>query len=165
MIQCQFENGGKKSLRHVTLGAIVVKNGKILLAKRSPNLINPNKYCVPGGFLERDETMAEGALRELREETGYAGKINCLFRVNDSPCRPQEDRQNVDVVFIVDVLEKVGEPDGEVTEVKWFNLNNLPPKDQSKDQFAFDHFENIQFYLQYLKNPSSFRLPIFNLNI
>ncbi len=157
MIKCQFENGRESSLRHVTIGAIAIKNNQILLAKRAAHLLNGDKYCIPGGFLDRDEATSEAVLRELQEETGYTGKIKCLFRVNDSPRRPQEDRQNVDFVFIVDVLEKIGEPDGETQEVKWFDINNLPPE----DQFAFDHYENIQLYLQHLEK--QFSLPIFNL--
>ena len=159
MIKCQFENGRESSLRHVTVGVIAVKNNQILLVKRSPKVINPGKYAIPGGFMDRDETAAQAALRELKEETGYSGKIKFILRVNDSPHRPQEDRQNVDFCFVAEISEKGNDFDKEeVEEVRWFNLNDLPPK----DQFAFDHYENIQLYLQYIKNPSGFSLPIFN---
>lgn len=155
MITCFFENKHKTSLRHVTVGAIMVKDNKILLVKRAANLINPNKYALPGGFLDRDENSAQGILREVKEETGWQGKIICLFRINDSPKRPQEDRQNVDFIFLVEPIKKVGKPDWEIKETFWFDLDKLPDK---KD-FAFDHLENIELYKKYLNK--KFPLPIF----
>jgi 8-oxo-dGTP diphosphatase len=46
--------------------------GKVLLVKRA---IPPRKgmWCLPGGFVELDESAEQAALRELLEETGLAG--------------------------------------------------------------------------------------------
>lgn len=154
MITCCFENNKKVFLRHVTVDAIVVRNNKILLVKRAPQLISGNKYALPGGFLDRDETTSEAVLRELLEETGFKGRIISLFRINDNPTRAGEDRQNVDFVFLVKTIKKVSKPDHEIKETYWFNLAKLP----DKNQFAFDHHENIKLYLSYKKKP--FNLPI-----
>jgi len=53
----------------VGVGAIVVKDGRVLLVKRAAD---PNKglWAIPGGSLELGETLREGAEREIREETG-----------------------------------------------------------------------------------------------
>lgn len=151
MIQCQFENGNKASLRHITVDAIIINSDKseILLVKRALHLSNPNKYALPGGFLDRDETASQAILREVLEETGYKAEIISLFRINDNPNRPQEDRQNVDFVYLVEAKEKVAEHDKEIANVQWFKLNQLPPE----EEFAFDHYENIEFYLQSAKTP------------
>jgi len=47
--------------------------GKVLLVKRG---VEPKigMWCLPGGFMELDETPESGALRELREETGLIGR-------------------------------------------------------------------------------------------
>ena len=47
-------------------------NLKVLLVQRG---IEPYKgrWAFPGGFLRMDESAEEGALRELREETGLQG--------------------------------------------------------------------------------------------
>jgi 8-oxo-dGTP diphosphatase len=66
MITCIFEDGGKGSKRHVTVDGIIVKDNKILLVKRGDNVTNPNKYALPGGFLDRDETLKEGVKREVQ---------------------------------------------------------------------------------------------------
>jgi ADP-ribose pyrophosphatase YjhB (NUDIX family) len=151
MIKCKFEDGGNGDLRHVTMGAIIVNQEKtqILLGKRSLKLTNGGKYNLPGGFLGRDETTSTAILREVLEETGYKARIVALFRINDRPDRPQEDRQNVDFAYIVEVTEKVGGRDWESTEIKWHDLNNLP----TTKEFAFDHRETIDLFLNYLKNP------------
>lgn len=143
-------------MRHVTMGAIIVDDNKILLVKRAAHLTNPNKYCLPGGFLNRGENIKQGLLRELREETGYETEIIELFRINDKPDRKGEDRQNVDFVFLAKPIRKVSEPDSEVQEARWLEWNSLPPE----EDFAFDHFENVELYLEYRKN--KFSLPIFS---
>ena len=79
-----------------------------------------------GGFLGRDETIIDGALREIKEETGYEAKIVGLLRVKNEPHRPNEDRQNISFFLISEALEKTGEADDESTEVKLFYLDNLP---------------------------------------
>lgn len=153
MINCQFENGNKASLRHVTVDAIILNDDKseILLVKRASHLSNPNKYALPGGFLDHDETTEEAVLREVMEETGYKAEVLSLFRVNDNPNRPQEDRQNVTFVFLIEAKEKIKNHDKEITNVSWFKLDKLP----SEDQFAFDHYENIQMYIEYASHSHS----------
>lgn len=59
-------------------GALVVREGKVLLARRG---VEPYKGCwdVPGGFLESGEHPEQGAIRELREETGLNIRLNGLL--------------------------------------------------------------------------------------
>ena len=142
-------------MRHVVVDNLVIKGNKILLVKRAAHLTNGGKYGLIGGYIERDETIKQGALREIKEEIGYEAKIDYLFRIKDSPKRPKEDRQNIAFVYVVTALEKTGKSDAESKEVKWFNLDNLP----NPEDFAFDHYEDIQLYLEHLKNPK--KLPIF----
>lgn len=58
--------------------------GKILLAKRG---IEPRKgfWNLPCGFLENDEGVENGALREVLEETGAAVDIENLHTVYNLP--------------------------------------------------------------------------------
>src|SRR5690349_13402924 len=48
-------------------------------------------------------------LRELREETGWEGRVVSLLRINSRPDRPREDRQNIAFDFLIEPLEKRGE--------------------------------------------------------
>jgi len=158
MITCQFEKGYQNQLRHAVSDVVAVKENKILMVKRSADTSKePNRYGLPGGFMDRDETTAETALRELREETGYKGKIVNLLWIIDNPNRCAEevdDRQNINFVYIVKVGKKISDPDHEVQSIHWFDLDDLPPQ----EQIAFDHAEIIDLYKKWQEE--KFRLPI-----
>ena len=129
MIKCTFENGNNalRGLRHVTVGTIAVNDGhEVLLVRRARNMHNGGKFTIPGGLLDRDEDIAQGTLRELKEESGYDGEIVSLFRVNDNPNRPKEDRQNVDFIYIIKVVGGAPMINEEVTSILWYSKDKLP---------------------------------------
>jgi ADP-ribose pyrophosphatase YjhB (NUDIX family) len=154
MITCAFENGNKARLRHVVVHAIIEMDGKLLLEKRTGDMLETGKWSLPSGYLDRDETASEGIIREVKEETGWDSEIISLFRINSNPNRPHEDRQNVSIEFLVKAIKKTGEPDHESSKVEWIPIDKLIPF----SEFAFDHGESIALYLQYRKNP--FPLPL-----
>lgn len=157
MITCTFENGKLASpgLRHVTVGALAYNNkGEVLLVKRSSKYSRPNTWTVPGGFMERDKTITECVLKELKEETGMVGELGPLFHINDYPDRPNEDRQNVDFIYLVKIESGSFSHDDEITNIQWFDKNNLP---EEKD-FAFDHKATISKLFDYMEKP--FALPL-----
>lgn len=155
MITCTFEKGFTASLRHLVVHAIVEMDGKLLLEKRTGDLLETGKWSLPAGFLNRDETATQGILRELMEETGWEGEIISLFRINSRPDRPHEDRQNVAIEFLVRPVRLTGHPDHESSKVEWIPMDKLIPL----SEFAFDHGETIGLYLKYRKKP--FPLPLF----
>lgn len=159
MITCYFEKTKKKSfLRHVVVDMLVIKGNKILLVKRAGKWLEAGQWAMPGGFLDHDETGAQAAVRETREETGYEVKVIKLFQVNDNPVRPHElNRQNVSLVYLLKPIKKVSGHDDEISEVKWFVLDNLP----SAKSFAFDHLDTIKLYKFTLQK--RFRLPFVNM--
>ena len=55
----------------ISVSAIIVVGGKVLLLKRSPDLVNfPGEWSFPGGRIEdEDQSSFEAALREIEEET------------------------------------------------------------------------------------------------
>ncbi len=148
MITCTFENGSRATLRHVVLHAVVERSGMLLLVKRAPHLSEGGKWGLPGGFLDRDETLADGVLRELFEETGWTGRVVTLLRVNSRPDRPHEDRQNVAFDFVIEPLEKRGQPDAESSDVQWITMEHALSLD-----LAFDHSETVQSYFDLRRRP------------
>lgn len=131
-------------MRHVIIDALVLRKDKILLVKRTEKLLEGGKWAIIGGFLDRDETLIEAVSREIFEETGWKVKNIKLLKIVDDPNRPNEDRQNVAFIYTCEAVKKHGEADWESDEVKWFKLNDLP----KKEEFAFDHFEDIEYYLR-----------------
>jgi len=157
MISCSFENGSAAQLRHVCVNAIVVKDNQVLLGKRATfkgkKILEAGKWGLIGGFFERDEYLEDALRREVMEESGWEIDHLRLLRINDNPMRPMEDRQNVDMIFITEAKKKKGSPDEEISNLRWFRIDELPPK----EMIAFDHWEHLFLYQKYLKNP--FPLP------
>lgn len=154
MIRCAFEDGGKAELRHVVVHCLCLRDGKILLVKRTPKIIEGGKWGFPGGFLDQGENIAECAVRELKEETGYDGTVKILFRINSSPNRTRDrGRNNVAFEFLMEVGDKTGKSDWEQTKVEWIELDDI-----SEDKMAFDHYRTIEDLKKHLKEKSD--LPI-----
>ena len=96
----------------------------MLLVKRG---IVPNKgmWCLPMGFAEMGETIAEAALRELREETGVTGRVTRLVDADswDSPFYG-------DVLVVTFEVEKTAGSEtagDDAEEVAYFPIRELPP--------------------------------------
>ncbi|MEI8232987.1 MAG: NUDIX domain-containing protein [bacterium] len=155
MITCKFENGNVASpgLRHVTVGAIVLKDNQVLMGIRGTlngkPIIESGKWALLGGFFGFNENLISAVKREVMEESGWEIADLQLFRINDNPDRPREDRQNVDMIFVAQAVRQVGRSDEEVSELKWFSLEALP----TADGIAFDHSEDLELYKKYLLSP------------
>lgn len=129
--------------RHLVVDGVVEKNGKILLIRRG---IEPNKgmMALPGGYIDWNETAEEAVVREVLEETGVKTHVVQLLGVYSDPNRDPKDKQNIALAYQLSVEDdlKMQPQEGEVLEVDYFSLEDLP-----KD-IAFDHREIIQTYLE-----------------
>jgi 8-oxo-dGTP diphosphatase len=55
------------------VAAILERDGRVLICRRSPEQSHPLKWEFPGGKVEPGETPADALARELEEELGIAG--------------------------------------------------------------------------------------------
>jgi len=118
----------------IGVNTIVVRDGKLLLGMRK------NCYCagtwgLPGGHLEQGEALAEGAARELFEETGLrAGRLEFANIVNNPPLTKK--LHYIQVGFVT--TDVVGEPElkepDRCAEWRWFEVNALPKEIFSNHQ-------------------------------
>ncbi len=132
----------------------MLEGDRLLLVKRAARLSEGGKWALPGGFVDRDETIKQAAAREIMEETGYEVADITLFRIIDRPDRPSEDRQNIVFVHLCVAGQLTGKPDWESSDVRWFPLSALP----EEREFAFDHHSNIRLYGEY--RAGAFALPV-----
>jgi 8-oxo-dGTP pyrophosphatase MutT (NUDIX family) len=122
----------RRSIGHAPLWlagvtAVTIRDHKVLLVKRSDN----GAWTAVTGILEPGENPADGAVREVREETGVRAQAMRLAWVHvlAPTVHPNGDHaQYLDHVFRMNWLS--GEPfaaDDESTEARWFDLDELPP--------------------------------------
>ena len=65
---------------------LAVNNDKVIFVRQYRKAIEENILELPAGILNIAEEPPEGALRELKEETGYrAGKIELIYEFYTSP--------------------------------------------------------------------------------
>lgn len=65
--------------RRINVRAIIYKNGKLLAVRHKHGDIISPYYAVPGGGLDPHESLVDGLVRELREETGVTAVIGRLL--------------------------------------------------------------------------------------
>lgn len=97
---------------------------RVLLVKRG---IHPNKgmWCLPIGFAEMGETIAQAALRELREEAGVVGRV---CRLIDADSWSSEFYGDLLVVtFEVEKISGDETAGDDADEVAYFPIDHLPP--------------------------------------
>ena len=75
------------NLFQIRATGLLIERGKILLVKQK---VSPNRsWSLPGGRLEHGETLEEGVVRELYEETGLDVKVaNLLYLCEKTDVNP-----------------------------------------------------------------------------
>jgi len=103
---------------------------KVLLVERG---MAPYKgrWAFPGGFLNMDESAEEGALRELKEETGLEGAYIRQFHTFSAPQRDPRERVITIAYYALVRMQEVKGGD-DASDARWFALDEVPP-------LAFDH--------------------------
>jgi 8-oxo-dGTP diphosphatase len=66
----------------IVTAAILIKDGKILIARRSATDILSNKWEFPGGKVEGEETPETCLVRELMEELGIDVQVGSFLAEN-----------------------------------------------------------------------------------
>ncbi len=66
----------------VGIGGVIIDQGRTLLIRRGSQPLL-GEWSIPGGTLELGESLEEGVVRELREETGIEVRVLELIEVFD----------------------------------------------------------------------------------
>lgn len=123
----------------VGVGAIIIRNGKILLEKRKGEP-GRGKWSVPGGLVELGEAVEDAVIREVKEETGLDVAEPQLIDVVDNIVRDENGEIKYHFVIIDYFLRlKGGEPKAadDAEELKWISLNDVEKFDLTKTFRAF----------------------------
>ncbi len=115
----------------IGIGVMILDGNKILLGHRvakgndTGGIYEPDSWCLPGGKQEFNETIFEGAIREVKEETNLDISDLAVFNAADD-IQPGKHFVTIQVIAKghngeLKVMEKDKQDDW-----KWFDLDNLP---------------------------------------
>jgi len=105
----------------VGVGAVVVQDGQVLLILRA-NEPSRGRWSIPGGTVELGETLAQAAIREVREECRVEVEIGCVLSTFDLIQREEKGQIRYHYVLIDLAARYVGgEPvaSTDALEVRW----------------------------------------------
>lgn len=107
---------------------IIYKDNKILLQKRKDD----GSWAIHGGGIDPGEEFITTLYREIKEELNITPVNPILFGIYSGEklfnVYPNKDQVYVlnHVFFCQDYTGTINFNDGEVTQVDWFDLDNLP---------------------------------------
>ena len=117
-------------------------NIEVLLIKRAREPFK-GRWALPGGFVDKDESLERAAVRELEEETGLRRVRLEQFGAFGDPGRDPRGH-TVSIGFTARV-KKYGtlKADDDAEDARWYSINRLP-------QLAFDHKKLIRAALHHV---------------
>ncbi len=130
----------------VTTDACVIQAGHVILVERGGDY-GAGYLAMPGGFLNRDEKIKDGMIRELREETELKVPEKVLrgcitdVRVYDDPFRDNRAR----IITHAHKIELNNDPNGlpkikggdDAAKADWYPISFVK---ENKDKFFSDHW-------------------------
>lgn len=124
-----------RSVTRVAAYALCTDADRLLLCRIAPgHWSGVGGWTLPGGGLDFGEPPADGALRELAEETGLSGSVLGLADVFSWSARWKHPVDGVDEAFhAIQIVYRVrvtggelrDEPDGSTDRAAWFDLDEL----------------------------------------
>ena len=125
----------------IIIGCLIINDrDEVMLCRRG---IEPRLgyWNLPAGFLENNESVEEGALREVLEETGARVEILHLHSVYDVL-----KAQQVYLIFKARMLNNYYKLTPESTEIKFFQADQIPWEEIafSSNVHALEHWISVR---------------------
>lgn len=126
----------------VIVGGIIEKEGKVLLVQEKQDECY-GKWNIPAGHLDCNESIIEGAKREIKEETGCNVELTGIANIAN---RVLKNDIFVQITFVAKVINETIKIDPEeILDVKWFDINDILNNMDSE-------LRNLNFVKQPIKN-------------
>jgi 8-oxo-dGTP diphosphatase len=121
----------------VLVGGVIHKDGKILILRRPESKkFFPGCWEIPGGKLDKGESLEEAVIREAREETNLHTKVDRLFfawtdtLVYKDEKGLDDEEHVVGIGFILTIRDAIAIrlSEKEHSEFRWVGSDELPEK-------------------------------------
>ena len=126
----------------IVVGGVIEKDGKVLLVQEKQERCY-GKWNLPAGHLDPNESIMQGAIREVKEETGCDVELTGVACIAN---RIIEDDIFVEIMFSTKLINETIKIDPEeILDVKWWDINDVL---ENMD----DKLRNLNFIKQPIKN-------------
>lgn len=106
----------------IIVGGVIEKDGKFLLVQEAQEKCR-GKWNIPAGHLDPNETIFDGAKREIKEETGCNVELTGVLQIGN---RVLENDIFLSVVFSTKLIdENIKYNQDEILDVKWFSYEEI----------------------------------------
>lgn len=106
----------------VIVGGVIEKDGKILLVQEAQERCY-EKWNIPAGQLDFNETIMQGAIREIKEETGCDVELTGVVNIQN---RVLKDDIFITIIFSTKLInEDIKYDKNEILDVKWFDYDDI----------------------------------------
>lgn len=110
---------------NVGVGGAVVRGRSVLFVRRASSYGRGN-WQIPGGFVDRGETLDAAVIREVREETGVEASVQGVLGVRTR----WDDTNSTYVIFLMRPEGGEPSPSEEVDRAKYLTLAEIDELDQ-----------------------------------
>ena len=125
--------------QRVAAYAVIVRAGRILLARIAPAISHQEQWTLPGGGIDFGEHPDDAVVREVQEETGLAcelggpiwiGSAHRVFEAGDRGDLEATEMHSVRIVYDAWVAADAAEPrvvevDGSTVDARWHALADV----------------------------------------
>ena len=106
----------------IIVGGIIEKDGKFLLVQEAQEKCR-GKWNIPAGHLDPNETIFDGAKREVFEECGCKVELTGVLQIGN---RVLPNDSWISVIFSTKLIdENIKFDKNEILDVKWFTYEEI----------------------------------------
>ena len=106
----------------IIVGGVIEKDGKFLLVQEAKEKCK-GKWNISAGHLDANESIFEGAKREVFEECGCKVEISGVLQIGN---KVMTDNSWVGIIFSTKLLEdNIKFDKNEILDVKWFSYEEI----------------------------------------
>ena len=106
----------------ITVGGVLKKDNKYLLVQEAKAEFR-GTWNLPAGRMDPNETVLDGAKREIREECGYSVNLTGIAEIRNDTILGEPF---IGIVFSTEIIDQVSEYNkDEILDIKWFNYDEI----------------------------------------